>query len=134
MNRSNTSTDMARRRFVSGPTVQNQTGNIEFLGATIIRLSLNCQRWRLWGEAMWKSSALNCLMARKAAARVSSRPGRTQAINLFRIGTACVFADLPGYGYAKVPEAVQEAWRETIEGYLRDRERLRLVVVGGCAS
>ncbi len=76
-----------------------------------------------------KSSALNCLLARKRAARVSSRPGRTQAINLFQIGKSCVFADLPGYGYARVPEAVQEAWRESIEGYFSDRACLRLVVV-----
>ena len=76
-----------------------------------------------------KSSALNCILARKRAARVSSRPGRTQAINLFQVGDSCVFADLPGYGYARVPEAVQEAWRESIEAYFAERECLRLVVV-----
>jgi GTP-binding protein len=76
-----------------------------------------------------KSSALNRLMNRKAAARVSARPGRTQAINLFRIGGACVFADLPGYGFAKVPVHVQDAWKGMIESYLGEREALKLVVV-----
>lgn len=76
-----------------------------------------------------KSSALNTLLARKRAARVSSRPGRTQAINLFQVGNSCVFADLPGYGFARVPEAVQEAWRESIEAYFSERSCLRLVVV-----
>ena len=76
-----------------------------------------------------KSSALNCLLSRKRAARVSSRPGRTQTINLFQVGQHCVFADLPGYGYARVPDAVQDAWRDAIEAYLSDRDELRLVVV-----
>ena len=52
-----------------------------------------------------KSSLLNRLLNRKSAARVSSTPGRTQRINLFRIGDAGVFADLPGYGFARVPHA-----------------------------
>ncbi len=76
-----------------------------------------------------KSSCLNKLLNRKGAARVSSRPGRTQAINLFRIGESGVFADLPGYGYAKVPAHVQDAWKGMIEGYLSSREALRLVVI-----
>jgi len=76
-----------------------------------------------------KSSALNTLLNSRKAARVSGRPGRTQAINLFKVGTACVFADLPGYGFAKVPEAVQRHWKTMIESYLAGREALRLVVV-----
>lgn len=76
-----------------------------------------------------KSSALNLLLQRKKAARVSSTPGRTQAINLFKLGQACVFADLPGYGYAKVPTAVQEQWKPMIERYLGERRELRLVVL-----
>lgn len=76
-----------------------------------------------------KSSAINALLGRKAAARVSKTPGRTQAINLFRIDDRLVFADLPGYGFAKVPEAVQDAWKGAIEAYLGEREALRLVVV-----
>jgi GTP-binding protein len=76
-----------------------------------------------------KSSAINALLGRKAAARVSKTPGRTQAINLFRIDDRLVFADLPGYGFAKVPEAVQDAWKGAIEAYLGERDALRLVVV-----
>ncbi|MCB9664310.1 MAG: YihA family ribosome biogenesis GTP-binding protein [Alphaproteobacteria bacterium] len=76
-----------------------------------------------------KSSALNTLLGKKSAARVSSTPGRTQAINLFRLGDALCFADLPGYGFAKVPAAVQQAWKPMIERYLGEREALRLVVV-----
>jgi GTP-binding protein len=76
-----------------------------------------------------KSSALNALIGSRKAARVSSRPGRTQTINLFRVGTAACFADLPGYGYAKVPEYVLEKWKPMVEAYLGEREALRMVVL-----
>lgn len=76
-----------------------------------------------------KSSLLNRILNRKRAARVSSTPGRTQSINLFEVGGAVVFADLPGYGYAKVPGHVQDAWKEHIERYLSERRALVLVVV-----
>ena len=76
-----------------------------------------------------KSSLLNTLTRRKNLARTSRTPGRTQAINLFRIGDGLVFADLPGYGFAKVPEHVRQAWKPMIEAYLGGREDLRLVVV-----
>jgi GTP-binding protein len=76
-----------------------------------------------------KSSALNALLGQKKAARVSSTPGRTQAINLFDVGGRVGFVDLPGYGFAKVPDAVAAGWKPMIERYLGERERLRLVVV-----
>jgi len=76
-----------------------------------------------------KSSALNCLLNSRKAARVSQRPGRTQAINLFKVGKGCVFADLPGYGFARVPESVQRQWKGMVEGYLAERTDLCLVVV-----
>ena len=76
-----------------------------------------------------KSSLLNQLLGRKRAARVSSTPGRTQHINLFQVGNAVMFADLPGYGYAKVPGRIQEAWKGYIESYLGERSSLALVVV-----
>jgi GTP-binding protein len=76
-----------------------------------------------------KSSALNTLLGSKKAARVSSRPGRTQTINLFQLGNALCFADLPGYGYARVPEAVMEKWKPMVERYLGERDVLRLVVL-----
>ena len=76
-----------------------------------------------------KSSALNRLIGSKKLARVSGTPGRTQMINLFQVGRACVFADLPGYGFARVPAHIQETWKEMIETYLGEREALKLVVV-----
>lgn len=76
-----------------------------------------------------KSSALNRLLGRKNIARTSSTPGRTQSINLFQLGERGVLADLPGYGYAKVPQHVQDKWKRTIESYLTTRRQLRLVVV-----
>ncbi len=76
-----------------------------------------------------KSSALNTLLNSKKAARVSGTPGRTQSVNLFKVGSGCVFADLPGYGFAKVPAAVQDNWKAMIESYLSERDDLKLVVV-----
>jgi GTP-binding protein len=76
-----------------------------------------------------KSSAINCILNSNKAARVSKTPGRTQAINLFEVEERCIFADLPGYGFAKVPREIKEKWHGMIEGYLSNRETLRLVVV-----
>jgi GTP-binding protein len=76
-----------------------------------------------------KSSAINKLLGTNKAARVSSTPGRTQTVNLFEVERRLVIADLPGYGFAKVPEAVQERWKALVEGYLTDRQHLKLAVV-----
>lgn len=76
-----------------------------------------------------KSSAINRLLNSNKAARVSKTPGRTQAINLFEVEERCVFADLPGYGFAKVPQEVKKKWHGMIEGYLSQRDVLKLVVV-----
>jgi len=75
-----------------------------------------------------KSSAINCVLGRKSAARVSRSPGRTQAINLFRVDQRFILADLPGYGFARVPEAIQRQWKGMVEGYLGSRTSLRLVI------
>jgi GTP-binding protein len=75
-----------------------------------------------------KSSALNVLLG-AGVARVSSTPGRTQAINLFSVNERWIAADLPGYGYAKVSHSMREQWRGLIEDYLSSREHVRLVVV-----
>ena len=76
-----------------------------------------------------KSSAINSLLGRKKAARVSSTPGRTQLINIFEIDEALRFVDLPGYGFAKVPGHVRHKWKSMIDGYLFGRQLLKGVVV-----
>ena len=76
-----------------------------------------------------KSSLINTLLNRKGLARTSNTPGRTQEINFFRVNERFTFVDLPGYGYAKVPEAVRRTWGPMVEVYLRERGTLRLVVL-----
>jgi GTP-binding protein len=76
-----------------------------------------------------KSSLINTLLNRKKLARTSNTPGRTQEINFFRVNDRFAFIDLPGYGYAKVPEAIRKQWGPMIETYLRERDTLRLVVL-----
>lgn len=76
-----------------------------------------------------KSSLINTLVHRKNLARTSNTPGRTQLINFFLVRDLCLFVDLPGYGYAKVPESVKRTWGPMIESYLRESNRLRLVTM-----
>lgn len=76
-----------------------------------------------------KSSLINLLVRKRDLARTSNTPGRTQQINFFRINDRWHYVDLPGYGFAKAPRAEMEKWRQMIEEYLEDNERLRLVVV-----
>lgn len=67
-----------------------------------------------------KSSLINTLLrrTRKKIAHVSATPGKTRAVNFFRVNDRFFLVDLPGYGYAKVPGAVRESWAELMEGYL----------------
>jgi GTP-binding protein len=76
-----------------------------------------------------KSSLLNTLVNRKNLARTSSTPGRTQALNFFRVNDRFTFVDLPGYGYARVSLEVKRAWRRMVGTYLRNRPNLKAVVV-----
>lgn len=76
-----------------------------------------------------KSSLINTLVNRKRLVKTSSTPGRTQLINFFDINQKMTFVDLPGYGYAKVPAAVQKKWGPMIENYLSSRRALKGVVV-----
>ena len=89
-----------------------------------------------------KSSLLNALLlrrgrrarrgepvSRKALAKTSQTPGRTRAINFFRIDRRLYFADLPGYGYAKVSAREQQRWKRLAEAYLEARDTLKLVVL-----
>jgi len=76
-----------------------------------------------------KSSLINTLVNRKHLVKTSSTPGRTQLINFFNINNLFSFVDLPGYGYAKVPAAVQEQWGPMVETYLSTRKTLKGVVL-----
>jgi len=76
-----------------------------------------------------KSSLINVLVNRRHLVKTSSTPGRTQTINFFEINSNLIFVDLPGYGYARVPEAVKKTWGPMIETYLSGRRTLRAVVV-----
>ena len=76
-----------------------------------------------------KSSLMNKLVGRKSLVKVSGRPGKTQGLNYFRVGDQCFLVDLPGYGFAKVPKVMQNAWQALISSYLEKRETLRCVVV-----
>jgi GTP-binding protein len=75
-----------------------------------------------------KSSLINALANRKALAKVSKTPGRTQLLNLFEFGDGTTLMDLPGYGYAKVPGHVRATWGPMIEGYLLGRDHLTTVL------
>jgi GTP-binding protein len=77
-----------------------------------------------------KSSLINRLLGTKNLARTSSSPGRTQSVNFYRVNESCYFVDLPGYGWARVPEAVRRAWKPLVEGYLeRRRPRIALALL-----
>jgi GTP-binding protein len=75
-----------------------------------------------------KSSLINKLCGRKNLARPSSAPGKTRELNYYLINDQFFFVDLPGYGYAKVPEQIRSSWGKLIEQYLKNREQLALVV------
>ena len=76
-----------------------------------------------------KSSIINSLLHRKNLVKTSQTPGKTQLINFFIINESFYFVDLPGYGYARVPHAVTDAWAPMIEGYLKDAPNLSAVIV-----
>ncbi|MDQ1362436.1 MAG: GTP-binding protein, partial [Pseudomonadota bacterium] len=76
-----------------------------------------------------KSSALNTLCQNRNLARTSKTPGRTQLVNFFDLDEQRRLVDLPGYGYAKVPEAVRLGWQKLMENYLGGRSNLRGLVI-----
>ena len=71
-----------------------------------------------------KSSAINALVKRRGFARTSKTPGRTQLINFFRLARQARLVDLPGYGYARVPEATRQHWGALLERYFENRRSL----------
>lgn len=76
-----------------------------------------------------KSSLINALIMRKAFARTSSQPGKTQTINFYKVNEAFYYVDLPGYGYAKVSMAEREKWGKMIEKYLNTSKQLKAVLL-----
>ena len=76
-----------------------------------------------------KSSAINTITDQKSLARISKTPGRTQMINFFSIDDSHSLVDLPGYGYAKVPEKIKIRWQQTLGKYLETRQALRGLVL-----
>jgi len=76
-----------------------------------------------------KSSLINCLLNRRGLAKTSSTPGRTQAVNFIDVNGSFYFVDLPGYGYAKVPEAMRRKWGGLIASYLENSQSLKLVIL-----
>jgi GTP-binding protein len=76
-----------------------------------------------------KSSAINALVGQGALARTSKTPGRTQQLVVFALPDGRRLVDLPGYGYAKVPPALRQHWKQEIDAYLRRRRSLRGLVL-----
>jgi len=76
-----------------------------------------------------KSSLLNALMGVDGLAKTSARPGCTQLINFYQMDEGLRFADLPGYGFAKVPKEITSQWKQLIDQYLTGRGSLRLSVI-----
>src|SRR6185312_556594 len=76
-----------------------------------------------------KSSFINKLINRKSLARTSSKPGKTQTLNFYKINGSFYFVDVPGYGYAKVSKKEREKWGKMMEEYFQTRETLKVVVL-----
>lgn len=75
-----------------------------------------------------KSSFINKLIGRKSLARTSSKPGKTQTLNFYKIEEQLFFVDVPGYGYAKVSKSARSTWGPMIDEYLTTREEMRAVI------
>jgi GTP-binding protein len=76
-----------------------------------------------------KSSLINSVLKRKAVARVSQTPGKTQAIQFYLINEKFYIVDFPGYGYAKVPKDMARSWGQLVRGYLESADALRLIFI-----
>jgi GTP-binding protein len=76
-----------------------------------------------------KSSLVNAVVGRKRIARVSGTPGKTREINFYAIDDSFFLVDLPGYGFARAPDSVREAWKRLIEDYLSNNDRLHGLVL-----
>jgi GTP-binding protein len=76
-----------------------------------------------------KSSFINKMIGRKSMARISSKPGKTQTLNFYKLEEDLLFVDVPGYGYAKVSKTERAAWGKMIETYFTSRSVLKAVVL-----
>ncbi|MGB9697443.1 MAG: ribosome biogenesis GTP-binding protein YihA/YsxC [Ignavibacteria bacterium] len=76
-----------------------------------------------------KSSLINKVCSKKNLAKIGSVPGKTRQLNYFLINQKFYLVDLPGYGYAKVPEQIRAGWRKLVEEYISERENVKLVFV-----
>jgi GTP-binding protein len=74
-----------------------------------------------------KSSLINAVLNRKSIARVSQTPGKTQAVQFYLVNDRFHLVDLPGYGYAKVPQSVKRTWGELVQSYIETSDALRLI-------
>jgi len=74
-----------------------------------------------------KSALINAVLKRKAIARVSQTPGKTQAVQFYLVNEKFYLVDLPGYGYAKVPKTMMQSWRQLVRGYLESASDLRSI-------
>jgi GTP-binding protein len=74
-----------------------------------------------------KSSLINAVLNRKSIARVSQTPGKTQAVQFYLVNERFYLVDLPGYGYAKVPQSVKRTWGELVQSYIETNDALRLI-------
>ncbi|MDG2176584.1 MAG: ribosome biogenesis GTP-binding protein YihA/YsxC [Gammaproteobacteria bacterium] len=94
----------------------------------------NCDEVAFVGRSnAGKSSAINALTDQPKLARTSKTPGRTQLLNFFQVAEGKFLVDLPGFGYAKVPENIKKQWQKHMEAYLNQRESLRgLVLLMDC--
>lgn len=111
------------RRLFSGPvTFLKSAPALKFLPDPEVPEVAFCGR-----SNVGKSSLLNALTGRKAIARTSVTPGRTQELNFFDVGEPAVMrlVDMPGYGFAKAPPKVVEAWRRLVRDFLRGRDVLK---------
>lgn len=107
-----TSAEFIRSAFERAHWLQDGCPEIAFLGRSNVG----------------KSSLINSLLLRKGLARTSNTPGRTQSINFFLINERFYFADLPGYGYARVSKSIRSDWGEMAREYLEQRDELALCV------